>query len=153
MEQAWHQRVDRRLTLSAGGVCGAVGAGEISQMWHLHSTFYITVAQILPIMLLVGVVEGRYYRRLWVRTAFDRYLLMCVLLVPLAGEAAALACLGLGHDATVLRGLVLFGLGLSAMTVIVYAFHGPQRQLMGVTTELLEAADHVRRLSRSDREV
>jgi len=149
-ERVWHQRIDRRFTLTLGGLLLTLGAGEMSQSWHLKAAFYVSVAQLVPILLLVGVVEGRYYRRLTVRTAFDRFLLRSVLLVPLTAEVAALACVGSGHDTTILRGLVLFGLGLSAMTLLIYAFHGPALSRVGATTEMLEAAERVRQLADLD---
>jgi hypothetical protein len=87
--------------------------------------FYVVVAQVLPVLLLAVVVQGRYFRDLDHRGSFDRFVLKGLLYLPLLGEAAALSCIAQGGDSAAPRGMVLLAVGITAALVIQYACVGP----------------------------
>jgi hypothetical protein len=39
-----------------------VGIGEVSEPIHMRVGFYGTIAQMIPVLMLVAAVEGRYFR-------------------------------------------------------------------------------------------
>lgn len=113
----------------------------------LPQPFYATVAQVLPVFVLVAVVEGRYFTRLGGRDPLDRFFLRGMLALVLAGEAAALAALALTDDHLLLRGLVVNALGWSTLLVCLYAARGPARSGPALLGEL---ADRVQSLSEAE---
>lgn len=102
-----------------------LGLGDLTARVHIKLGFYSVLAQVLPILLLAVVVEGRYFRGLDHRESFDRFLLRGLLYMPVLGEAAALVCVAQGHDSELLRGTVLFALGVTVMLLLLYASYGP----------------------------
>ncbi|MCW3020001.1 MAG: hypothetical protein JWN10_2309 [Solirubrobacterales bacterium] len=91
--------------------------------------FYVVIAQVLPVLLLAVVVQGRYFRDLDRRGSFDGFVLKGLLYLPLLGEAAALSCIAHGGDSAPLRGMVLLAVGITAGLVIHYACDGPTTEL------------------------
>jgi hypothetical protein len=122
---AWNSRVDRRISLTIGAVLMILGLGDLTARMHIKLAFYAVLAQVLPILLLAVVVEGRYFRGLDHRESFDRFLLRGLLYMPVLGEGAALICVAQGHDSELLRGAVLFALGVTIMLLLLYASYGP----------------------------
>lgn len=122
---AWNSRVDRRISLTIGAVLLILAIGSLTAKVHIRLAFYAVLAQVLPVLLLAVVVEGRYFRRLDRREPFDRFLLRGLLYMPVVGEAAALICVAQGHDSELLRGTVLFALGVTIMLLLLYASYGP----------------------------
>jgi hypothetical protein len=102
-----------------------LGLGDLTAKMHVRLGFYSAVAQVLPVLLLAVVVEGRYFRRLDQRESFDRFILRGLLFIPLLGEGASLACIAQGHDTVWLRGTVLFALGVVVLLIVLYASYGP----------------------------
>jgi hypothetical protein len=122
---AWNARVDRRISLTVGAALMVVGLGDVTSKVHVKLAFYAVLAQVLPILLLAVVVEGRYFRGLDRRESFERFLLRGLLYMPMLGEAAALVCVAQGRDSELLRGTVLFALGVTVMLMLLYASYGP----------------------------
>jgi hypothetical protein len=122
---AWNARVDRRISLTIGAALMILGLGDLTTRVHIKLAFYAVLAQVLPILLLAVVVEGRYFRGLDHRESFDRFLLRGLLYMPVVGEAAALVCVAQGHDSELLRGTVLLALGVTIMLLLLYASYGP----------------------------
>jgi hypothetical protein len=122
---AWNDRVDRRISLTIGAVLMILGLGDLTARVHIKLDFYSVLAQVLPILLLAVVVEGRYFRSLDRREPFDRFFLKGLLYMPVLGEAAALVCVAQGHDSELLRGTVLFAFGVTVMLLLLYAAYGP----------------------------
>jgi hypothetical protein len=137
-------RVDRRISLTVGAIVFVVGLGDVTARLRPRLGFYGTLAQVLPVLLLAVVVEGRYFRGLERRQSFDRFLLKGLLYVPLLGEAAALACVAEGHDTALMRGVVLFALGLTVILLIVYASDGPATGRSMETSAMLAAVEQVK---------
>jgi hypothetical protein len=124
---AWSSRVDSRVTLLVGASMMTVGLGLATSGLHVRLGFYEVLAQVLPVLLLVVVVEGRYFRGLEQREPLDRFVLRGFLFVPLLGEVAALGCVAVGHDSLWLRGASILGLGVVVLMLVVYASDGPAR--------------------------
>jgi hypothetical protein len=122
---AWNARIDRRISLTVGAALMILGLGDLTARVHIKLAFYAVLAQVLPILLLAVVVEGRYFRGLNRRESFDRFLLRGLLYMPVLGEAAALICVAQGHDSELLRGTVLFALGVTFILLLIYASDGP----------------------------
>jgi hypothetical protein len=98
----------------------------------------------LPVLLLAVVVEGRYFRGLDHRESFDRFLLRGLLYMPVLGEAAALVCVAQGHDSELLRGTVLFALGVTVMLLLLYASYGPASDRSRKTSVIVATVDQVK---------
>jgi hypothetical protein len=122
-----NRRVDRRVSVSAGSVLVVMGVGMTTDSVHPRIEFYSVVAQMLPILLLVAAVDGRYFRERGDAPPFDRFLVRGFWVVGLVGIGAALAVVARGHDSVILRGLVIYALVLVGVLVTVYAIHGPAR--------------------------
>jgi hypothetical protein len=122
---AWNARVDRRISLTVGAALMVLGLGDLTSKVHIKLAIYAVLAQVLPILLLAVVVEGRYFRGLDRRESFDRFLLRGLLYMPMLGEAAALVCVAQGRDSELLRGTALFALGVTVMLLLLYASYGP----------------------------
>ena len=127
------------IVLAAGFAVGALGG--------LPQRFYEIAAQVLPIFMLVAIVEGRYFAALGSLTPRGRVFMRGTLALILAGEAAALIAVAGAGDHVVLRGLVVNGLGWSALLLWIYASRGPARMS---STRIDELAEHVRVLSEHD---
>lgn len=106
------RRVETSLLLGTSLII--FGLGEATSRIHIRGAFYAVVAQILPVLLLAIVVEGRYFRDLKHRSPYDRFLLRGLLFSPIVGEIACLIVVAQGHDALLPRGTVLFALGVLA---------------------------------------
>jgi peptidoglycan/LPS O-acetylase OafA/YrhL len=124
---ALNRRVDRRVTLSVASALLILGAGISTVPVHVRRDFYDVVAQMLPVLLLVGAVNGRYFRALNAKGPFDRFFLRGLWVGGLIGEVAALIVIARGHDSTLLRGCVIYGLLLCGTIATVYALDGPAR--------------------------
>ncbi|HXP99008.1 MAG TPA: hypothetical protein VN845_02965 [Solirubrobacteraceae bacterium] len=123
----WNRRVDRRVSLTIGSALLVCGAGMATVHVHVRHDFYDVVAQMLPVLMLVGAVNGRYFRDLDARETFDRFLLRGFWVGGLVGEVAALVFVARGHDSILLRGSVIYGLFLCGIIANVYALQGPAR--------------------------
>jgi peptidoglycan/LPS O-acetylase OafA/YrhL len=133
--------IGRRAALLAGSACLLYGAALTAG--PLPHDFYVSVAQVLPVLLLVGVIEGRYFNRVNRREPFDRFVLKGMLLVLFAGEVAALASLAHDGDQVLLRGLVLLAIACAGLVLWIYAVAGPARPSR--TPDTLAMAERVRR--------
>ena len=122
---AWNARIDERISLTVGAALLILGIGGLTARVHVKLAFYAVLAQVLPILLLAVVVEERYFRSLDLRESFDRFFLRGLLYMPVLSEAAALICVARGHDSELLRGTVLFALGVTVMLLLLYASYGP----------------------------
>jgi hypothetical protein len=122
---AWNRRVDRRISLTLGSALLVVGIGQATRQVHTRLEFYVVVAQLMPVLMLVAAVNGRYFRERETASAFDRYLIRGFWVVGLVGIGAALIVVARGRDSVILRGLVVYGLALIGVLVSVYAIHGP----------------------------
>jgi peptidoglycan/LPS O-acetylase OafA/YrhL len=121
---AFDRLVDRRLSVALGSALIVVGIGQTTGPLHTRIEFYTVVAQLMPVLMLVAAVNGRYFRE---REAppFDRFLIRGFWVVGLLGIGAALVVVARGHDSVILRGLVIYALALIGVLVTVYAIHGP----------------------------
>jgi hypothetical protein len=91
--------------------------------------FYSMVAQMLPVLLLVAAVEGGYFRERDGEESFNRFVIRAFWFGGLLGIAASLAVVARDSDSVLLRGVVLYSLGLVGIFVSVYALHGPARDV------------------------
>jgi hypothetical protein len=121
----WNRCVDRRISLSVGSALIVVGIGLVTKPLHTRLEFYVVVAQLMPVLMLVAAVNGRYFRERESADAFDRFLIRGFWVVGLLGIGAALVVVARGHDSVILRGLVVYGLALIGVMVTIYAIHGP----------------------------
>jgi hypothetical protein len=122
---ALNRRVDRRVTLSIASALLILGAGMSTATVHVRRDFYDVVAQMLPVLLLVGAVNGRYFQGLDAKEPFARFFLRGFWIGGVVGEVAALVVVARGHDSILLRGCVIYGLLLCGMIATVYALDGP----------------------------
>lgn len=136
--------MDRRISLTVGAILIVVGLGDATAWTRPHLAFYGTLAQVLPILVLAMIVEGRYFRGLERRESFARFLLKSLLYVPLIGEAAALICLARGQDTALLRGVALFALFVSVTLLILYASDGPATGRSRKAAATLAAVEEVK---------
>ena len=97
--------------------------GLITEGWHLRDAFYEAVAQVMPVLLLVAAVEGRFFAER--KPALATLGLRWYLYVALAGEACALGVLARGGESAFLRGGVLAGLTAVLALFLVFALEGP----------------------------
>jgi hypothetical protein len=131
---------ERRPAVALGALLMGLGAGKTTG--PLPHSLYATVAQVLPVFMVVAVIEGRYFHQLERRPKFERFFLGGFLLLPLAAEIVAIAELAIAHDPLFLRALVLVGGGCALLLVWVYATLGPTR---GVNATTLMQAENVQR--------
>jgi len=104
-----------------------LGAGVSTVHVHMRGDFYVVVAQMLPVLLLVGAVNGRYFQGLDAKESFARFFLRGFWIGGVIGEVAALVVVARGHDSILLRGCVIYGLLLCGIIATVYALDGPAR--------------------------
>lgn len=124
---ALNRRLDRRVTVSIASALVILGAGMSTAPVHVRRDFYDVVAQMLPVLLLVGAVNGRYFQGLDAKEPFARFFLRGFWIGGVVGEVAALVVVARGHDSILLRGCVIYGLLLCGMIATVYALDGPAR--------------------------
>jgi hypothetical protein len=124
---SWNRRLDRRVSLTIGSALVVLGAGLATKPVHTRGEFYSVVAQMIPVLMLVAAVNGRYFRERRDASSFDRFLIRGFWVVGLIGEAAALVVVARGHDSVILRGLVIYALLLVGVLLTIYAIHGPAR--------------------------
>lgn len=141
----------RRALLTVGALLLAVSLGASTSRIHVKPIFYATVAQVLPVLLLVAVVEGRYFRHLDRRESFDRFFLKGLLLTPIIGETAALVCVALGHDNLALRGFTLLAFVATGTLLFAYATVGPLNDPALRSTTTQQMAKEVKRASQFGR--
>jgi hypothetical protein len=137
-------RIGRRALLLTGAFVLTVVFGLSTSPAHVKPPFYSAMAQILPVLLLVAVVEGRYLRNMETRAPFDRFVLTGLFLTPALGELSALTCVAIGHDNVLLRGMTLFAAAITAALLIVYALEGPAKTPASPQLDMLLAASQVR---------
>jgi peptidoglycan/LPS O-acetylase OafA/YrhL len=125
--RALNRRVDRRVTVSVGSALLIWSIGAVTVQVHVRTDFYDVVAQMLPVLLLVGAVNGRYFQGLNAKEPFDRFFLRGFWVGAVIGEVAALVVIARGHDSILLRGCVIYGLLLCGIIATVYALEGPAR--------------------------
>lgn len=147
LTEALQRTFGRRILLAAGALLLALGLGLSTSRIHFKLIFYATLAQVLPVLLLVAVVEGRYFRHLDSRESFDRFFLKGLLFIPMLGEATALACLALGHDDLLLRGVTLLALVATGTLLFSYASLGPLNDTALRSATTLQMAERVKRAS------
>jgi hypothetical protein len=81
----------------------------------------------LPVLLLVGAVNGGYFQGLDAKEPFASFFLRGFWIGGVVGEVAALVVVARGHDSILLRGCVIYGLLLCGTIATVYALDGPAR--------------------------
>jgi peptidoglycan/LPS O-acetylase OafA/YrhL len=124
---ALNRRVDQRISLMVGSVLVVLGIGDLTEPIHVRVGFYGTVAQIIPVLMLVAAVEGRYFRQREGDPPLDRFIQRGLWLAGLMGIAASLAVIARGSDSVLLRGAVIYSLALVGVLVSAYAIYGPAR--------------------------
>lgn len=124
---ALNRRVDQRISLVVGSALVVIGIGEVTEPIHVRVGFYGTVAQIIPVLMLVAAVEGRYFREREDAPPFDRFVQRGFWYAGLIGIAASLTVIARGSDSVLLRGAVIYSLALIGVLVTVYAIYGPAR--------------------------
>jgi len=128
---ALNRWVDQRISLGVGSALVIIGLGEVTEPVHVRPGFYGTVAQIIPVLMLVAAVEGRYFRERKDDPPLDRFIQRGFWYVGLIGIAASLAVIARGSDSVLLRGAVIYSLLLIGVLVSVYAIYGPARRPEG----------------------
>ena len=124
---ALNRRVDQRISLGVGSTLVIIGLGQVTDPIHVRVAFYGTVAQIVPVLMLVAAVEGRYFRERKDDPPLDRFIQRGFWYVGLIGIAASLVVIARGSDSVLLRGAVIYSLLLIGVLVSVYAIYGPAR--------------------------
>jgi hypothetical protein len=124
---ALNRRVDQRISLVVGSALVVIGFGDVTEPIHVRVGFYGTVAQIIPVLMLVAAVEGRYFRERDGDPPLDRFIQRGFWYAGLVGIAASLTVIARGSDSVVLRGAVIYSLALIGVLVSVYAIYGPAR--------------------------
>lgn len=127
MVTALNKRVDQRVSLGVGSALIILGIGDLTRPVHVRVGFYGTVAQIIPVLMLVVAVEGRYFRERKGDPPLDRFIQRGFWYAGLIGIAASLAVIARGSDSVLLRGAVVYSLLLIGVLVSVYAIYGPAR--------------------------
>jgi peptidoglycan/LPS O-acetylase OafA/YrhL len=113
------------VSLVVGSTLIIVGIGEVTEPIHVRIGFYATAAQIIPVLMLVAAVEGRYFRERKGDPPLDRFIRRGFWYAGLLGIAASLAVIARGDDSVLLRGAVIYSLALIGVLVSVYAIYGP----------------------------
>jgi hypothetical protein len=103
----------------------ALATGLATRSWSIKPGFYDAIAQVIPILLLVAVVEGRFFVDRPARPPFSAFMVRWFLVMPLFAEGAALTAIARGSDDALLRGTVFAGAVLSVSLFLVFAFDGP----------------------------
>lgn len=124
---AWNLRVDQRVSIVVGSILIVLGLGSVTSPAHVRLAFYSVVAQMIPVLMLVAAVEGRYFRERDDASPFDRFLQRGFWLVGLVGFGSALAVVARGRDSLILRGAVIYAVVLVGVLVSIYAIYGPAR--------------------------
>ena len=83
--------------------------------------FYATVAQVLPVLLLAVIFEGRFATLLQGGDRASRFSFRAEFVLMLCGEAAALVAIAGVGDNVVVRGLVATALGWSTLLLVLHA--------------------------------
>jgi hypothetical protein len=123
----WNGHVDRRISVTVGSALIVYGIGAMTRSVHTRIEFYAVVAQLMPVLMLVAAVNGRYFRERDDAPSFDRFLIRGFWVIGLVGITAALAVVARGRDSVLLRGSVIYALALIGVLATVYAIHGPAR--------------------------
>jgi len=106
-----------------GALVAAIGLA--TRALAIKPGFYETVAQVIPIFLLVAVVEGRFFVERPARSPFSAFMVQWFLVMPVFAEGAALAAIARGSDSDIVRGAVLTGMLLSVSLFFAFALDGP----------------------------
>jgi peptidoglycan/LPS O-acetylase OafA/YrhL len=122
-----NRRIDQRISLVVGSALLAVGAGDVTAPIDVRIDFYGTVAQIIPLLMVVAAVEGRYFRERDGESPVDRFIRQGFWYAGLIGIASSLAVIARGSDSVLLRGAVIYSLALIGIVVTVFAMYGPAR--------------------------
>jgi hypothetical protein len=149
--EKWNGRVDRRISLVVGSLLMIWGIGEATSRLHMRVGFYTVLAQVLPVLILAVVVDGRYFRGVRRRPAFDRFFLRGLLLFPAIAEVGALAAVAAGRDTTLLRGVTLFGCGVTLLLLFVLAVDGPATAMGPGRSAVLDAVEELKAARGSSR--
>lgn len=123
----FNRLIDQRISLVVGSALIAIGIGDVTEPIHVRTDFYGTVAQIIPVLMLVAAVEGRYFRERDGELPLDRFIRRGFWYAGLIGIASSLAVIARGSDSVLLRGAVIYSLALIGIVVTVFAIHGPAR--------------------------
>jgi hypothetical protein len=115
----------KQASVVVGTVLLALAIGLATRSWSIEPGFYDAVAQVIPILLLVAAVEGRFFVDRPARPAFSAFLVRWFLVLPLFAEGAALTAIARGSDDVLLRGTVFAGALLSVSLFLAFAFDGP----------------------------
>ena len=99
--------------------------GFLTKDVEFSETFYVTVAQVIPVFLLALAVEQRVFRDDPSAHADVRWMRRAVLIVAVGGEAACLAVVAYGDDTLLLRGAVLITLLFIGVLFTLVASQGP----------------------------
>jgi peptidoglycan/LPS O-acetylase OafA/YrhL len=144
---SWNDRVDLRISVSAISLGSVIAFGELTASLRIRADFYEMTAQVLPIVMLAVVVEGRFFRGLERRETTGRVVLKTFLFLPILGEAAALVCVAQGHASPLERGTVFTAYVVMLALLCVYAVDGPARSVPTRASILNDAVLQVRTAS------
>jgi hypothetical protein len=114
-------------------------------VWRIHPrlAFYSSVAELIPVLLLVIIVQAGYFRGIDRQDRFRTHMSRWILSTILVSEGSALACVASGSDSLLLRTFVFYGLLWICMLIYVYATDGPRRP-PPERHNLMAAAERVR---------
>lgn len=104
-----------------------LGIGLAFSPMHLEPAFYETAAQVIPVLLLAAVVEGRAYRLDEMRGRRNRQIVGFSLFLVFFGEGAALYSIATGCSNGLTGITTIVALLNTAGLVFLAALHGPQR--------------------------
>jgi hypothetical protein len=129
------------IALTFSFVCICTGIA----VWRMHPrvAFYSSVAELIPVLLLVTIVQAGYFRGFDHKDRFRIHMSRWILSIMLVGEGSALACVASGSDPFLLRMFVFNGLLWIGMLIYFYATDGP-RKSPPERDNLIAAAKRVR---------
>lgn len=113
--------------MAAAATLAVLGVGQSTASLNLRIEFYEAAAQIMPVLILVAAVEGRYFREQSDDDPTDRFIVRVLWFGGLIGLGTALWVVAEGHDTLILRGIVFCSLILLGMLVSVFALIGPAK--------------------------
>ena len=115
----------KQASVVLGTFLAVMGIGLATRPWPIEPEFYEAAAQVIPILLLVAAVEGRFFLDRPACPAFYAFLMRWFLIVPLFAEGAALTAIARGDDDALLRGTVFAGALLGVSLFLAFACDGP----------------------------
>jgi len=133
-EGEWSTRVSLHFVMAAGVALVIICLGGGGGGAHFRLAFYEVLVWVLPILLLTVVLMGRQLSEIDPDGASERFVPRWVLCMPMLGEAAALGCIVNGADNMLLRGTVLFAVGVTAGLLVLCVSGGATSDRPGKST-------------------